>query len=284
MQEPVDFNAIIESLASTLTRLPLFQDEGGAAFSVIHADWPSYPTGKGLICAVSTLAEFPHGTKFFPIDYIDGCTLFLAEQPRKDEYNPSAYHICLNDDDIREMVRKGFVFGPHLVSDDPEEQGVNEPWIEYPPNRYVRLSEKAGHAADVIELTCDLNPDMLAEVRNDLIDARYTDAVRRASILLESRLRSASGTEFYGQKLVDECFGDAGCLLPQVKCTLVYAVEIRAMYRRFFKYVRNEVAHGKPFFDLTEACRLLRRCSVLMDVADRLADEKKARESKIETN
>jgi hypothetical protein len=140
------------------------------------------------------------------------------------------------------------------------------------------LSEKGRHAADVFELTCDLGPDILEAVRDDLIDARYTDAVRRASVLLESRLRTASGTELYGQTLVDKCFGNNGCLLPQAKCNLVYALEVRAMYRRFFKYIRNEVAHGEPFFHLTEACRLLRRCSVLMNVTDRLAHEKKARE------
>lgn len=279
MRDSSYFNGIIEALGTTLTRLPLFQDQGGPFFSVIHANWPSYPTGNGVICAVSTLAEFPHGTKFFPIDFIDQCTLFVAEQiPKKDEYNSSAYHLCLNDDDIREMIRKGFVFGPNLTPNDPTEPDGNQPFIEYPPDRYIRLSEKGRHAADVFELTYDLEPDILNAVRDDLIDARYTDAVRRASILLEGRLRAASGTEFYGQKLVDECFGNTGCLLPQAKCTLVYALEIRAMYRRFFKYIRNEVAHGEPFFDLTEACRLLRRCSVLMDVTNRLMHEKNARD------
>ena len=273
------FDGIIEALGSTLTRLPLFQDQGGATFEVIHAKWPSYPTGNGLICAISTLAEFPHGTKFFPIDFIDQCTLLVAEQiPKKNEYNSSAYHLCLYDDDIREMIRMGFVFGPNLIPNDPTEPEGTRPFVEYPPTRYIRLSEKGRHAADVFELTCDLGPGILEAVRDDLIDARYTDAVRRASILLEGRLRTASGTELYGQNLVDECFGDTGCLLPYAKCTLVYALEIRAMYRRFFKYIRNEVAHSEPFFNLTEACRLLRRCSVLMDVTDRLAHEKKARE------
>lgn len=176
------------------------------------------------------------------------------------------------------MIRKGFVVGPNLTPNDPTDPNGSQAFIEYSPECGIMLSQKGNHAADVFELTRDLERDMLEAVQDDLIDARYTDAVRRASILLEGRLRTASGTELYGQKLVDECFGNTGCLLPQVKCTLVYALEIRAMYRRFFKYIRNEVAHGEPFFDLTEACRLLRRCSVLMDVTDRLAHEKKARE------
>jgi hypothetical protein len=279
MSDSSYFDGIIEALGSTLTRLPLFQDQGGSSFEVIHAKWPSYPTGNGVICAVSTLAEFPHGTKFFPIDFIDQCTLLVAEQiPKESEYNSSAYHLCLYDDDIREMIRKGFVFGPNLIPNDPTEPDGKRPFVEYPRNCQIRLSEKGRHAADVFELTCDLGPDILEAVRDDLIDARYTDAVRRASVLLESRLRTASGTELYGQALVDKCFGSTGCLLPQAKCTLVYALEVRAMYRRFFKYIRNEVAHGEPFFHLTEACRLLRRCSVLVDVTDRLAHEKKARE------
>lgn len=274
MDNEPDYDALIESLGPTLMRVPLFQHAGTTGgFQMIHANWPAYSTGDGLVCAVSTLAEFPDRTKFFPIDWIDLFTLFVAEEkPTNDETSPTLYHVCLRDEDICELIHDGYVVGPNLIPNDPGTSDGCHPIIDYSPSGYLRLTDKGRHLAHVFDLTYDIEEDLLCRVRGDLIDSRYTDAVRRASVYLEERLREASGTEKFGQKLIDECFGEEGCLLPQAKCSLVVSLEIRAMYRRFFKYVRNEVAHGDPRFDIYETCHLLRRCSLLWKIVTLLVD------------
>jgi hypothetical protein len=52
--------------------------DGG--FKVLHADWPLYSIGRGVAPTSAELGDLPPGSEFFPIDDIDGCTLFVAER------------------------------------------------------------------------------------------------------------------------------------------------------------------------------------------------------------
>jgi hypothetical protein len=170
------------------------------------------------------------------------------------------------------MIEDELVYGPLLISNDPE-SGSFRKHIEY-PERFIRLSEKGRHLADVLELTYEVREELLQDSLPDLIECRYLDLVRRMCVRLENHLRDAVGSKSFGQRLVDECFGDEGGLLPLKKCSLTVGLEIRAIFRRFFNYVRNDVTHNEPMFDLTTTCRLLRRCSLLMNLVDMLRQAK----------
>jgi hypothetical protein len=260
----------IERIDALLIKQPLFDHRSPNSLTIMHAGWPSYPTGDGLVSAVSTLAEYPQNTKFYCLSRIDNCTLYLVNEPRgKNSYSPEKFHVCLWDDDVVTLIEEQLVVGPTLIRDalEPESYRKN---IEY-PEKYLELSSKGRSLADIYELTHEVDEKLFHDVESHLVSGHYADAIRGASIQLEHALRSAIGSKRHGQALVDECFGKWGKLLSQEKCSLVVGLEIRSMYRKYFRYVRNEVAHDKPEFDLMTTCRLLRRCSLLLQIVYRLS-------------
>lgn len=101
---------------------------------------------------------------------------------------------------------------------------------------------------------------------------RYDAAIREADLLVETRLRETIGTKDFGQKLVEKCFGENGLLLPS---NLINSsrVEIRASFRRFFNYVRNDFSHNFSSISLVTTVRLLRRCSLLLELIATLKKE-----------
>lgn len=85
----------------------------------IHANWPIYPAGIGWEIALRALGNFPIGTKFYEVDDIDKCQLFLN---REVDYlaNPTdskLYHVAIWHEDLIELEEKEYVKGVIPKSD-----------------------------------------------------------------------------------------------------------------------------------------------------------------------
>lgn len=259
---------IIDGMAAHLIDYPGFMWTGGG-FEVLHADWPAYPSGHGLRNALATLADFPSETKFFPIDNIDQCTLFVVgEVPRGQEHDEKRYHIALWNEGIIELANRDFI-NDVLVADKQFEFA----FLDY-PDGYISLTYQGENAILVYELAFNIHPAIIERVEDFLFSHHYDTAVREATILLEMRMRQAVKSEKIGQDLIDECFGERGKLFPPIMPNPA-RLEIRAVFRRLFKYVRNEFAHNLnpstfKSLDLVATTRLLRRCSELAKVLETL--------------
>jgi hypothetical protein len=248
--------SLLESLASRFLDHPGFMRFGGG-FEILHANWPAYPTGHGIKNALSVLADFPSNTEFFAIDNIDQCTLFVAgKMPKENEFDKNLFHVALWDEDLRDMAQKGFLFAVSVIDDR----------VEFHEG-YLSLSDLGQHAILISELAYDVHPEIMGLVEDFLYQDRYDTAIREAAVLLESRLRefSKSKSTEYGQQLIDKCFGASSTLLPK-DYPNSSRLEIRAAFRRFFKYVRNDFAHNFSSVSLVTTCRLLRRCSELLEL------------------
>jgi hypothetical protein len=253
--------AIIKTLAERLSDHPGFLP-GNFGFEVIHADWPAYPLGHGTWVALMTLADFPRDTRFYSVDTIDECTLFVAGSYQGDPYNENLYHVAIWDEDLLECSRHNFVAGIYEV---------DLRRVEFPEG-YISVTESGQYAMLVYELTGDLHPT-LGQGVVDLLLAKHLDAaVTTAAKNVEANLRRAiqgSDSEF-GRRLVEKCFGENGQLLP-VGLPNSKRLALRSAFRFFFKYIRNDFAHNMhPDLDLTSAARLLRRSSELLDTIEYL--------------
>jgi uncharacterized protein (TIGR02391 family) len=257
---------IIGSLASQFLDHPGFM-WAASGFEVLHADWPAYPIGHGLANALATLAEFPSGTRFSPIDSIDQCTLFVTGISQGEEFDRKRYHIALWNDDIVELAERGFINDVWVA--DREFEFV---FLEYRDD-HIALSSKGEHAILVYELAFDVHPQIMDRIRDFLLSEHYDTAVREATILIEMKMREATGSSRYGQALIEECFGEHGKLLHSGIPNST-RLEIRSAFRRLFRYVRNDFAHSLKSLTLVTATRLLRRCSRLLVLLETL---KKAR-------
>lgn len=248
----------LESLASHFLDHPGFMWSGGG-FEVLHANWPAYPTGHGIESALSVLADFPSNTEFFAIDNIDQCTLFVAgKMTEGNELDKNLFHVALWDEDLCEIAQKGFLVAASVIDNKVEFH-----------DGYLSLSA-IGHQAILInELAYDVHPQIMALVEDFLYQDRYDTAIREAAVLLESRLREFSKSTEYGQKLIDKSFGASSTLLPK-DFPNSSRLEIRAAFRRFFKYVRNDFAHNFSSVSLVTTCRLLRRCSELLELLNKV--------------
>jgi hypothetical protein len=90
----------------------------------IHADWPAYPCAPGGSHGLFDLAQFPAGTRFFPIDDIDRCVLFSAynydpKKPgrAKDPMSPDAFQVAIWHEDLIPLHEQGLISGITLVSE-----------------------------------------------------------------------------------------------------------------------------------------------------------------------
>lgn len=224
-----------------------------AGFEVLHADWPAYPRGHGIAVTLGSVAEYPLGTQFFPIDNIDECTLFaVGEKPKQARNNRQLLHLAAWDDDLRACASARYVAG---ILD-------NEAYLMFPDGS-MKLTQKGAHAATVDALLQPANDLIAAEVIDHLREARYDTAIREASLRVEIGLRRASGLPDHGRRLIERCFGDAGVLVPK-GLTNVSPQLLRNMLHGYFTYVRNEYAHNLPSVDLLTACTLVRRSAALL--------------------
>ena len=232
-------------------------------FEVLHADWPAYPIGHGLVATLAPFSEFPDLTSFFPIDRIDLCTLFVADKiPIDDKFHKRHYHIALWDEDIQLCLLNHFISGARINEDYRS--------IEY-SSEGIQLSSLGLHAATFHEFTIDLNLELFICVKDLIYAQKYDMAIREASILIETRLRKISGCSAneYGQKLINICFEGKRSILP-LTITNTQRIQIHSTFRRFFKFVRNEYAHNFHSLDLVTTIRLLQRASTLLNLLSQL--------------
>ena len=82
-----NLNTLIEDVAQKFHSHPGFMiDEH--SIKILHADWPAYPVGQGFRQALRAFGEFPSSTRFYPIDQVDMCTLFVVgKMPEKEPLN-----------------------------------------------------------------------------------------------------------------------------------------------------------------------------------------------------
>lgn len=228
-----------------------------AGFEILHANWPAYPRGHGAMVALSVLAEYPRETRFFPIDNIDRCTLFVVgEKPKDAPHGPQHLHVALWDDDLRACASARYVDG---VRDDKAEE-----FLAFPTG-YIQLTQKGVNGATINELLGPALDFTNASIIDHLHEARYDTAVREASLRVEIALREASSLSDHGRRLVEKCFGEPGLLVPK-GLTNPPRQTLRNVFHGYFKYVRNEYAHSLPPVDMLTACTLVRRSAALLTV------------------
>jgi len=258
---------LLSSLEGAIVDHPGFM-RCGLGFEVIHADWPAYPWGHGLGPAIVSLLEYPAQTLFFPIDHIDQCTLFVVgEVPKKDVYDERLLHIAVWDEDLAELSQMRLLDGLSVVRYTGKEATMDI-FLEY-PTRSVMLTDLGHEVGLFLELTRQSQWKLINDLLPMIIARKYDSAVRDAAVGLESRMKTICGTTSIGQKLVEECVGENG-KLTHSKLSNAHRLELRAMFRRFFKFVRNEVAHNEIAFDLLSAARMVNKCSLLHDILDNL--------------
>jgi hypothetical protein len=258
--------SLFASLESTFANHPGFIPcESG--FMVLHADWPAYSLGHGIRFALGALADYPIQTQFFPIDNIDGCTLFVVGKvAKKDNYDDQLLHIAVWDEDLVELSHMHLLTGLS-VSQDSRDTATRAFFLDYLGGS-VTLTDLGHEIALFLELTGQAQLNLIDELMPLILARKYDSAVRDAAVGLESRMKTISGTTSMGQKLVEECFGENG-IAGRGKVSNADRLELRSMFRRFFKYVRNEVAHNQVAFDLLSAARILNKVSFLHYVLDR---------------
>ncbi len=224
-------------------------------FEILHADWPAYPRGHGITITLSALAEYPRETRFFPVDNIDQCTLFVVgEKPKEAPYGPQHLHVAVWDDDLRACASAGYVEG---VRDEDE-------FLTF-PNGSMQLTQKGVNGATIDALLGPALNSLEEDIIDHLHEARYDTAVREASLRVEIALRRASGLPDHGRRLVEKCFGEPGVLVPKGLPNPSRQM-LRSVFHGYFKYVRNEYAHSLPPVDMLTACTLVRRSAVLLTV------------------
>jgi hypothetical protein len=270
MTDTVDGDSDSEIVALLHEAGTPFEDHPGfmrmiSGAMVLHADWPAYPSGPGRWTLLETLAEYPVGTQFYPIDHIDHCRLFVVGRlPSKDPLSRQHLHIAIWDDDLRVAAGSGYLDG--LQVDD---EGLLE--IR---SKCLTLTSAAGHSILLHELTVGTPADLLEHVWSDLEAHRFDTAVRDSCVRLEVALKRAGGVEAFGQRLVDDCLGPNGCLVPSGMSN-ADRLGLRAAFRQFFAFVRNEYAHTMPKQDAITSCRHIRRCGNLMRTIDALLEAKR---------
>jgi hypothetical protein len=251
-------SGLIDNLAHEFAGHPgfMWNDSG---FEVLHANWPAYPLGHGIVSCLYSLSQYPRDTRFFPIDNIDRCTLFaVGKKPKQDPYGSQHLHVAVWDEDLRKCESSGYIEGVRS----------EEEFLGY-PNGSVQLTPKGINAA-IIDLLLGPALRILDDrILDSLRDAHYDTAVREASILVEMKLRRLSGSEDHGRDLVTKCFGEAGVLVPR-GITNADRLQVLNAFVTYFKYVRNVYAHTLPKIDMLTATTNVRRSAELLTVIQAL--------------
>jgi hypothetical protein len=258
---------LLSTLESAFAKHPGFmRHEFG--FEVLHANWPAYPLGHGLRFAIAVLADYPAQTRFFPIDNIDQCTLFVVgEVPNKDKYDDRLLHVAVWDEDLVELSQMRLLAGISVTWSAAEES-ARDFFLDYHPDS-VTLTDLGHEIALFLELTQQAQSKLIDDLMPMILARKYDSAVRDAAVGLESRMKAILGTKSIGHRLVEECFGNDGDA-RLAKLSNADRLEVRSMFRRFFKYVRNEVAHNQVAFDLLSAAKMLNKVSILHHILDYL--------------
>ncbi|MFB7947013.1 hypothetical protein ACFC6L_19095 [Kitasatospora phosalacinea] len=121
---------------------------GGSMILGIHADWPAYPCAPGGGHALLDLAQFPQGTRFFPIDDIDRCILFGAYNfdPKKpgradDPMAPHAFQIAIWHEDLMLLQAENWISGVTPVCEREWEMRRRIEWGWPKRQLYTKLDD-----------------------------------------------------------------------------------------------------------------------------------------------
>lgn len=255
----------------------------------IHADWPVYPAEHGWQVALETLGNFPEGMLFKQLDDIDRCYLFLGGAPlnKKDLYDERNLHVAIWREDLLELCRRGLVSG---VMTEKESVVQFYEWAKDLPfnkgklpapklNEYEdAFTEDAMISGEGIQITIkgfetlkvlatqrlsSLYSELFLRVQPLLNSGLYDTAIREGCLLIEMRLKELSGTDLYGQKLVEHFIsdlkGDGNYIDARLKI-------LRTDLRATFKFVRNEYAHNLKQIKYEQCCLVLDRISRILRV------------------
>lgn len=257
----------------------------------IHADWPVYPTEHGWEVALETLGNFSEGTLFEKLDDIDHCYLLLVSDLKKgkDPYDEENFHVAIWRDDLLKLCRKGFVSGVmtereavarfyERVKDLPFNKGrLPVPNLDEYEDDFTEdamISEegiqitKEGVDALKILATQRLNTfhrELLLRVQPLLSLGLYDTSVREGCLLIEMRLKELSGTNLFGQNLVERFISELRRDGTYIDARLKI---LRIDLRTAFKFVRNEYAHNLKQISYEQCCSILDRISRILRVLE----------------
>jgi hypothetical protein len=261
----------------------------------IHADWPMYPFEHGWVEGLLALGSLPSATRFFQIDNIDKCFLFVAGPvpAQQDPFDERFSHVAAWHEDMVDLIEKSYVDGIELVTEYDAALSYWEKhkdlYFERGPGEFVPLNlpkpepdddflseqktvpviassgigvTEAGRAALRSLLSAEFRnvvPDFLERVAPILAIRKTDTAVREGCVLLESTMREKIGSSQSGQKLVDEFCArmvDRGAIPALVK-------PFKAELKNAFRYIRNDYMHNVRPLELDESKALLMRIARL---------------------
>ncbi|WP_326550116.1 hypothetical protein [Micromonospora sp. NBC_01813] len=179
-------------------------------------------------------------------------------------------HDCDVLDRLGEMVDGQWVpvSLPLLETYDDYVDPNDEPrdWLGVVPGHMISLTDDGWNALDAIWAK-GLEIPQRAQARiQPLIDSgMYDTAVRELGVIIESRIRSLTGSAEYGIRLVDGFFqGSATQSLLNTGAKI-----LRSELRTAFKFVRNEFAHNVIDLPRPRAMSLIgRMCHALAELEE----------------
>lgn len=126
---------------------------GYGGIIAIHADWPNYPSGIGYEIALKALGNFPSDTRFYVVDDIDTCILFIDKDSKqlKDKFDYKHFHLAIWHEDLIKLNQKGLITGIKEVSE-----------YEYELEKFENLKKQIGE-----NLKLDENDNIILYYKND---------------------------------------------------------------------------------------------------------------------
>jgi len=268
---------------------------------LIHADWPAYAVEHGWKYSLVTLGQFPHGTTFKAIDYIDQCYLFAVGGLREgdDKFDAPLFHVALWHEDVLELLNLGYLLGRSgLMHRDWAELRANElkamfsqktdgtfALIPLPSasdfddaeavrglvsSNGVTVTDSGFAALEsaLVDEKLTIDPSIRERTVGLFLTRHYDAAIRETCVLIEDRLRKVTSSSQHGQKLIDEFFARAFDSNQLISAQLkAFQTEVRTA----FKFVRNEYAHNLRELSRAECYAILVRMSAVYSGIGKIA-------------
>ena len=126
----------------------------------------------------------------------------------------------------------------------------------------LSLEEKSG-----------LDKELLNRCGDLIRIGKFDEAVRNAFVLLEERLRKATGQEgMTGANLANLAFKADGQLAKQLASNLAEREGLRELYSGAFKLFRNPSAHSVVGYDNAEGKSIVALVNLLIKLLDKVED------------
>jgi hypothetical protein len=258
-----------------------------------------YPFEHGWSEALLGLGSLPQATRFFQIDDIDKCSLFVAGPvpAGQNPFDERFSHVAAWQEDMVELIEKSYFDGIELI---PEHETGLKYWEKF---KGLYVEGISGEAGPINLPKPEFDDDSMAEQKTvleiastgisvsesgrgalrSLLSAQFHNtpahflervepilsigqadtAVREGCVLLESTMRQAIGSSQFGQKLVDEFCSHIltrGAIPALVK-------PLKAELKNAFRYIRNDYMHNLRQLELDESRALLMRVARLYSIA-----------------